>query len=352
MDLDSPKTCDEIAALLEGQLLGAPNLTIYRLNRIEYAQPGDLTFYANKKYQSFLKNTKATCILVPKGFKDKQPSQNQTFIEVENPYNSFLKLLVLNDTYYQNFNSFIHPTAIVGEGSFIDPTVYLGPLVVVGKNCYIGKNTKIMPNVTLYDNVKIGENCLIHSNVVCYHKTIIGNNCIIHAGAIIGSDGFGFVENKDGSYTKIPQLGNVIIGNNVEIGANTTIDRAIVGSTIIEDGVKIDNLVQIAHNVHIGENTAMAAQVGISGSTKIGKRNRLAGQVGIAGHIELADDVVLEAKSGVPKSITESGVYFGAPPQKKIEAFKILLSQNELPQLIVEFKKLKALLKDKFGLEI
>lgn len=352
MELQNPLSCQEIAEILNGKIIGSTTQLINRLNRIEYAQRGDLTFFSDKRYLKYLQQTEATCVLVPKNFEIPQPKENQTFIEVDNPYLAFFKLLLKNDNYYKQFNSFIHPSAIIGSGTIIAKSAYIGPYVVIGKHCRIGEGTIILPNTTLYDNVKIGDNCLIHSNVVCYYNTVIGNNCIIHAGAVIGSDGFGFIENKDGSYTKIPQLGNVVVGNNVEIGANTTIDRAIVGSTIIEDGVKIDNLVQIAHNVHIGENTAMAAQVGISGSTKIGKRNRIAGQVGIAGHIEITDDVTIEAKSGVPKSITESGVYFGAPPRKKMEAFKILMATNELPELIHEFNKLKKILKEKFNIEL
>ncbi|MFN3781824.1 MAG: UDP-3-O-(3-hydroxymyristoyl)glucosamine N-acyltransferase, partial [Candidatus Kapaibacteriota bacterium] len=251
MELNKPTTCKEIAFILGGELIGNGFLQIHRLNRIEYAEEGDLTFYYDIKYLKHLQATKATCILIPKNFNPTELSNKQAFIKVDNPYQSFYRLLVLNDTYYVQFSTFVHPSAIVGEGTIIAKSAYVGANVVIGKNCKIGDNTIILPNVTLYDNVSIGTNCLIHANVVCYYNTIIGDNCIVHSGAVIGSDGFGFIENKDGSYTKIPQLGNVVIGNNVEIGANTTIDRAIVGSTIIENGVKIDNLVQIAHNVHI-----------------------------------------------------------------------------------------------------
>ncbi|MEJ5285620.1 MAG: UDP-3-O-(3-hydroxymyristoyl)glucosamine N-acyltransferase [Bacteroidota bacterium] len=352
MELNTPLTCEDIANLFNGKILGNKDLKIFRLNRIEFAKEGDLTFFNDKKYLKYLEHSEATAVLVPRNFTLSSPKQNQSFIEVDNPYLAFFQILVQNDTYYKQFKSFIHKSAVIDTTSQIHESAYIGANVVIGKNCKVGENTVILPNVTLYDNVQIGNNCLIHSNVVCYYNTIIGNNCIIHAGAVIGSDGFGFIENKDGSFTKIPQLGNVVIGNNVEIGANTTIDRAIVGSTVIEDGVKIDNLVQIAHNVYVGENTAMAAQVGISGSTKIGKRNRLAGQVGIAGHIEITDDVVLEAKSGVAKSINESGVYFGAPPKKKIEAFKILMATNELPKLIQDFNRLKRILEEKFGIKL
>lgn len=352
MELVPPKTVKDIADLLNGKVIGNPNSLIFRLNRIEYSKSGDLTFFSNKKYFDYLVKSDATAILVPLGFEYLKPKENQSFIEVDNPYNAFFRLLLIFDTYYKKYKSYTHPTAVIGEDSQIDPSAYIGAYTVIGNNCKIGKNSILMPNVTLYDNVQIGDNCIIHSNVVCYHNTKIGNNCIIHSGAVIGSDGFGFIENNDKTFTKIPQLGNVEIGDNVEIGANTTIDRAIVGSTIIENGVKIDNLVQIAHNVHIGENTAIASQTGISGSTKIGKRNRIAGQVGVAGHLRTADDVTLEAKSGVAKSLEESGVYFGAPAKKKFEAFKVLMSSNELPNLLFEFNKLKKILKEKFDIDL
>ncbi len=352
MELKPPVTCEEIAKIIEGKIQGNSTLLIYELNRIEVAKKGDLTFFSDKKYEKYIQESEATCILVPLDYKNDPAFEHQTFIRVANPYYAFFKLLQHFDTYYQKFVSFIHPSAIIGENCSIHPTAYIGPHCIIGNNCKIAEGTKLMSNVVLYDNVEIGNETLIHSNVVCYYNTRIGNKCIIHSGVVIGSDGFGFIENRDGSYTKIPQLGNVVIGDSVEIGANTTIDRAIVGSTIIENGVKIDNLVQIAHNVFIGENTAMAAQVGISGSSKIGKRNRLAGQVGIAGHLEITDDVTIEAKSGVPKSILESGIYFGAPPKKKAEAFRILMATNELPDLLRQFLKLKKILKEQFNIDL
>lgn len=352
MKLNPPIACEKIAKIVEGKIQGNPELLVYELNRIELAKEGDLTFFSDKKYEKYLRETQATCIIVPLNYQNDPASEQQVFIRVTNPYFAFFTLLNYLDTYYQKFVSFIHPSAVVGKNCSIHPTAYIGPYCIIGDNCSIDEGSKLMSNIVLYDNVAIGKNTLIHSNVVCYYNTKIGNNCIIHSGAVIGSDGFGFIENKDGSYTKIPQLGNVVIGNSVEIGANTTIDRAVVGSTIIEDGVKIDNLVQIAHNVYIGENSAMAAQVGISGSSKIGKRNRLAGQVGIAGHLEIVDDVIIEAKSGVPKSILESGVYFGAPPKKKAEAFRILTASNELPEILRQFSKLKKILKEKFDIDL
>lgn len=351
MELEETISCKYIAKLINGKVVGHPNTLIQRLNRIEYAKEGDLTFYSDVQYQKYLNSTSASCIIVSHDFELFDTSK-RTYIVVENPYSAFLSLLKKFDTFYQKFTSYIHPTALIGENTVVSPTVYIGPYVVIGNNCFIGENSKIFSHVTLYDNVKIGKDTIIHSNVVCYYNTIIGNSCIIHSGAVIGSDGFGFIQNTDGSMTKIPQLGNVIIGNNAEIGANTTIDRAVVGSTIIENGVKLDNLIQIAHNVIIGENSAMASQVGISGSTKIGKRNRFGGQVGIAGHISTADDVTLEAKSGVAKSITESGIYFGAPARNKIEAFRILMVTQKLPEFEKKLNKLFRILKNKFNIDL
>ncbi|MGQ9818722.1 MAG: UDP-3-O-(3-hydroxymyristoyl)glucosamine N-acyltransferase [Candidatus Kapaibacteriales bacterium] len=351
MELEEPISCKKLAELINGKLVGNPNTMILRLNRIEYAEEGDLTFFVDERYKKYLGSTAASCIIVPLNF-DLLDTAKRTYILVENPFFSFFSLLKKFDKYYEKFTSNIHPTAVIGKGTVISSTAYIGPYVVIGENCIVGENSKIFSHVTFYDNVTIGKNTIIHSNVVCYYNTKIGDSCIIHSGAVIGSDGFGFIQNPDGSLLKIPQLGNVIIGDNVEIGANTTIDRAVVGSTIIENGVKLDNLIQIAHNVVIGENSAMASQVGISGSTKIGKRNRFAGQVGIAGHISTADDVTLEAKSGLAKSITESGVFFGSPALKKIEAFRILMATHKLPDLNKKLNQLFKILRDKFNIDL
>jgi UDP-3-O-[3-hydroxymyristoyl] glucosamine N-acyltransferase len=259
---------------------------------------------------------------------------------VEAPYLSFLKLV----HYFEPNNELsggIHPTAVIEKSAVISDNVSIGANCYVGENCVIQEGSQIFPNTTIQRNVRIGSNCKIYPNVSIYFNCEIGNNCIIHSGVVIGSDGFGFQEHNDGSFTKIPQIGNVIIGNDVEIGANTSIDRSFVGSTIIGNGVKLDNLIQIAHNDEIGDNTAMAAQVGISGSTKVGKRNRFGGQVGISGHIEIADDVVLLAKSGVASSVTKKGVYIGAPIRDKFTAFKIEAAIHNLPQLVRDIEKIK-----------
>jgi UDP-3-O-[3-hydroxymyristoyl] glucosamine N-acyltransferase len=235
----------------------------------------------------------------------------------------------------------IHPSAVIEQGAFVSAKASIGANCYIGKNVSIDEGVIIKSNCSIQQNVKIGKNTLIHSNVVIYKDCEIGDNCIIHSGVVIGADGFGYIENSDGSYSKIPKIGNVVIGNNVEIGANTTIDRSLIGSTYISDGVKLDNLIQIGHNVEVGENSVMAAQVGVSGSAKIGKRNRFGGQVGIAGHLEIADDVIIMAQSGVAKSVTQKGMYFGSPIKDRITAFKIEAVIPQLPQIYKDINLIK-----------
>lgn len=335
-----PLTCQEIANIVGGTLVGNSSFKISSINRIEDAQPNDMTFLYNSKYEKYLATTKASLILISKDIKLIDRPE-RAYLVVDNPYAELIKILQYIDSLTPKLEAFIHPTAIIGENCKIANSAYIGPYCVIGNNCIIEDKVCLRSNVTLYDYVHIGQNTLIYSNVTCYIKTQIGKDCIIHAGAVIGSDGFGNLENKDGSYIKIPQLGNVIIGDNVEIGANTTIDRALIGSTIIENGVKLDNLVHIAHNVRVGENTAMAAQVGISGSVKIGKRNRFGGQVGLSGHIETVDDVHIYAQAGVPKSLLEPGTYSGTPARNKLLHFKIEAVLNSLPEIYKDIKKIK-----------
>jgi UDP-3-O-[3-hydroxymyristoyl] glucosamine N-acyltransferase len=335
------KTCEEIARLIEGELIGDGKKVITGLNRIEHATEGDITFYNDTKFEEFFKNSKASCIIVPdKFFGELETNPDIVYIKVDNPYKKFIFLL--NKIYEENQRVLygVHSTAIIDASAEISPKSYIGPYCVIGKNAIISEGVVLHSKVCLYDNVTIGEGTYVHSNVILCYGTIIGKNCIIQPGAVIGADGFGFIENPDGSFTKIPQLGNVVVGDDVEIGANTTIDRAIVGSTIIGNGVKIDNLVHIAHNVEIGENTAMAAQVGISGSTKIGKRNRFGGQVGIAGHLQTVDEVAIQAQSGVAKSVLKPGIYFGSPVKERIKAFRIEAALHQLPEIITEVRNL------------
>jgi UDP-3-O-[3-hydroxymyristoyl] glucosamine N-acyltransferase len=236
---------------------------------------------------------------------------------------------------------YISSAAHIAESAVIADNVTIEACVVIGDNVRIAQGTVIRANSTIYENVTIGENCCINSNVSLYNDTIIGNNCIIHAGTVIGADGFGYIEHPDGSFTKVPQLGNVVIHDDVEIGANCTIDRAMIGSTIIKSGVKLDNLVHIAHNCEIGKNSASAAQTGVSGSTIIGERVRLGGQVGLAGHLTIADDVKLLAQSGVAKTIDKKGTYFGAPAKDQMKAFKIEAVIRQLPELLSDLRDLQ-----------
>ncbi len=340
------KSVTEIAAIVGGEISGDSFAVVSRLQRIEFAVQGDISFLSNRKYLKFLTETKATCLIVPKDFAIPAESNVSSFILVDNPYSAFVKLLRVFVPERKYPEGFIHPSATIDSSSVISPTAYIGAGCVVGANCNIGDSSVLTANITLYDSVAVGNNCIVHAGVVCYHDTEIGNNAIIHAGSVIGSDGFGYDESTDGSFTKVPQVGNVVIGNDVEIGANCTIDRAMVGSTVIGDGVKLDNLVHIAHNVIVGDNTAIAAQTGISGSAKLGARNRIAGQVGVVGHLETTDDVIVHAQSGVAKSITSSGHYFGSPAKNHGEELKILAALRQLPDLIRQVNELQRKIQD------
>ncbi len=337
---------EDIIQIIDAELIGNTNQEIYYLNRIEYAEVGEITFYAKEKYLPFLQKSNATAILVPMEWEG-SPKDNQVYIKVRDPYLSFLQLVLFVDNQRKRDLIGVHPTAVIEPTAKMHDNIFIGANCYIGQNVIIGENTKIYPNSVIEQNSIIGNNTIIYPNVSIYEDTLIGNQCIIHSGAVIGSDGFGFVENSDKSFSKIPQIGNVVIEDDVEIGANTTIDRAFVGSTIIRKGTKLDNLIQIAHNDDIGENTAMAAQVGVSGTVKIGNRVRLGGQAGIAGHLEIGDDVVILAQSGVPSSITKPGVYVGSPPRNKMHAFKIEAVINNLPEVYKDIKRIK----DKLGIE-
>lgn len=346
MKFDNSTTIKSIAELINGRVIGAGDLSITGINRIEEADFSEITFIADTKYLDFLSDSKAACFIISESIYNGLEA-DANFIVVDNARSSLNQIL----NYLAGVNSdkkrnFVHPTAIIGNNCIISSSAYIGAYVVIGDNCTVNSDAIIHPSCVLYDNVVIGKESILNAKVVCYDGVIIGSNSIIHSGAIIGADGFGYEEQADGSYIKIPQLGNVVIKDNVEIGANTTIDRALLGSTVIEDGVKLDNLIQIAHNVTVGENSAMASQVGISGSTKIGKRNRIGGQSGLAGHINIADDVTLLARSGVAKSIDNKGFYFGAPVRERMRAFKIEAVINNLPELKQEVFKLNKLISE------
>ncbi|HBK83035.1 MAG TPA: UDP-3-O-(3-hydroxymyristoyl)glucosamine N-acyltransferase, partial [Flavobacterium sp.] len=276
-------TASQIASILNGTVLGDPNAEVYKLSKIEEGTPGSLTFLANKKYNNYIYTTQATITIVNHDFVPEQEISTN-LIQVEDAYKSFTTLL----EYYNQvklMKSGIEQPSFVSENVVYGNGLYLGSFCYVGKNVIIGENVKIYPNTFIGDNVRIGDNCIFFAGVRVYSETEIGNNCTFHSGSIIGSDGFGFAPQEDGTFKKIPQIGNVVIEDNVEIGANTTIDRATLGSTFIRKGVKLDNHIQVAHNVDIHENTVIAAQTGIAGSTKIGKNCMIGGQVGIEGHL-------------------------------------------------------------------
>jgi UDP-3-O-[3-hydroxymyristoyl] glucosamine N-acyltransferase len=341
MKINIKLTSGEVAKIVDGLIFGPTDMPITNISKIEEGKEGDLTFLSRTEYEKFLERCYSSCILVPKGFVG-VPKPNQSFVECEDPYLSLVTVIKLVAAANKpNKRPEVHRSAIISPNAKISKLAKVGARCIIGDDCIIADNAELHPNVILYDNVIIGESTEIHSNVVCYSGSIIGKNCIIHAGVVIGADGFGFLEKDDGAYDKIPQLGGVMIGDNVEIGANTTIDRALLDNTVIRDGVKLDNLVHIAHNCDIGENTAMAAQVGISGSTKIGKRNRIGGQAGVAGHIEISDDVILSAKSGVGKSLRDKGIYFGAPAKERTQAFKLEAYIRRLPDIAVDVEVLK-----------
>jgi UDP-3-O-[3-hydroxymyristoyl] glucosamine N-acyltransferase len=298
-------TAQQIASLLNGTVEGDPSASVKQLAKIEEATPGTLSFLANPKYEQYLYTTNASIVIVNNDQQLAEPVK-ATLIRVENAYSAITVLLEiynkikLDKTGVEEPN-FIHPSAKIGKDVYIGAFSYIGPNVIIGDNC------KLFPNTYIGDDAKLGNNVVLYPGVKVYFDCVIGNDVIIHSGTVIGSDGFGFAPVGDGTYNKISQIGNVVIEDNVEIGSNTTVDRATMGSTIIRKGVKLDNLIQIAHNVEIGANTVIAAQTGISGSTKIGENAILGGQVGIAGHLTIANRTSFQAQSGMGRSVQEEG---------------------------------------------
>ena len=301
-----------IAGFLKGEIVGDPEIKVNTIAKIEEGQSGALSFLANPKYEHYLYTTKSSIVLVNRSFVPTAKVE-ATLIRVENAYEAFASLLQLVDQSRPRKKG-VHPTAIIETSAVVGNDVYIGPYVYVGENCLIGDECSLYPNVFVGDNTKIGKKCNLNPGVTIYHDCVLGDNCIVHAGTVIGSDGFGFAPQSDSEFMKIPQLGNVVIEDNVEIGANVTIDRATMGSTIIRKGVKLDNLIQIGHNVEIGENTVMAGQTGVAGSSKIGKNCMFGGQVGISGHLKIADGTKIGPQSGVPSDIKdENMVLLGCP---------------------------------------
>jgi UDP-3-O-[3-hydroxymyristoyl] glucosamine N-acyltransferase len=332
-------TAAQIAGILQGEVIGNPNAEVFKLAKIEEGTEGSLTFLANPKYNNYIYSTQATITIVNKSFEAEQEITT-TLIKVEDAYQSFSQLL----EYYNQvklMKSGIEQPSVISENVTYGPDLYLGSFCYVGKNVTIGKNVKIYPNSFIGDNVTIGDDCVFFAGVRIYSETVIGNNCIIHSGSIIGSDGFGFAPQENGSYRKIPQIGNVIIEDDVEIGACTTIDRATLGSTIIRKGVKLDNHIQVAHNVEIGENTVIAAQTGIAGTTKIGKNCLIGGQVGFAGHLVIGDGVKIQAQSGIGKNLEAGEVVQGSPAFNYGDFAKSFVIFRNLPKMAADLEALK-----------
>ena len=332
-------TAAQIAGILEGEVVGNPNAEVYKLSKIEEGIEGSLTFLANPKYANFIYTTAATITIVNNDFIPEN-ELTTTLIKVEDAYQSFSKLL----EYYNQvklMKSGIEQPSVISENVIYGDQLYLGSFSYIGKNVTIGNNVKIYPNCFIGDNVTIGDNCIFFAGVKIYSETVIGSNCNFHSGCVVGSDGFGFAPTEDGTFSKIPQIGNVIIEDDVEIGANTTIDRATLGVTLIRKGVKLDNHIQIAHNVEIGENTVIAAQTGIAGSTKIGNNCLIGGQVGIAGHITIGNNVRVQAQSGVGKNVKDGEILQGSPSFGYADYSKSYVHFRNLPKIVSDIEELK-----------
>ena len=330
-------TAGQIADQLNGTVVGNKDVAINTISKIEEGKKGSLTFLANPKYTEYIYSTNASATIVANDF---EPTEKitTTLIKVKDPYSSFTTILELfNDD--KSKSTGISDKSDIHKSSIISKRSYVGSYTTIGKNSIIGNDCVIDSQVFIGDNVKIGNSCKIYPGTKILNDTIIGNSCIIHSSCSIGSDGFGFAHNDDGTYKKIPQTGNVVIGNNVEIGSNSTIDRATIGSTIINDGVKLDNQIQIAHNVEIGENTAIAAQSGVAGSTKIGKNCMIGGQVGIIGHLKIGDNVKIQAQAGVTSDVDSNARITGTPAISYMNYNKSYIHFKNLPEIVKKIDK-------------
>ena len=328
----------QIAQFVQGVIEGDENATVNTFAKIEDGKPGAISFLSNPKYTHYIYDTESSIVLVDKSVELEKPTK-ATLIKVDNAYECMAKLLQLYESMKPKKTgidslAFISPSAKIGENVYIGAFAYIGDNVVIGDGC------QIYPNVVICENAKVGNDCLFYPNVTIYHDCHVGNRVTLHAGSVVGSDGFGFAPSENG-YDKIPQIGIVTIEDDVEIGANTCIDRSTMGSTYVRKGVKLDNLVQIAHNTDIGANTVMSAQVGIAGSTKVGQWCMFGGQVGIAGHITIGNKVFLGAQSGVPSSLKDNQTLIGTPPMEKLPYFKSQAIFQKLPDLYKQIQKLQ-----------
>jgi len=325
-------TAEQIAGILEGDIVGNPKVEVSKLSKIEEGTTGSLTFLANPKYKSYIYSTEASIAIVNKDF-EPEGQLKTTLIKVEDAYKSFSKLLEYYNQIKLNKNGIEHPS-FVSDSASMGEGIYIGAFSYVGDNVVIGENVKIFPNTYIGDNVKIGDNTLVFAGSKIYSDCKIGNNCVVNSGVIIGADGFGFAPNEKGEYNKVPQIGNVILEDFVDVGAGTTIDRATLGSTIIRRGVKLDNQIQIAHNVEIGKNTVIAAQTGIAGSTKIGENCQIGGQVGIVGHVSIGNNVRIQAQSGIGRNVKNNEVIQGSPALNYGDFNKSYVHFKNLPKII------------------
>ena len=332
-------TAQQIAGILEGDVVGNPNIEVSKIAKIEEGFEGALTFLANPKYTPHIYTTKASVTIVNKTF-EPENSLKTTLIKVDDAYLAFSKILEYYDSVKLNKIGVEQPS-FISDSSKHGDDVYIGAFSYIGENVVMGKNVKIFPNAYVGDNTTIDDNTIVFSGVKIYSETIIGKNCVINSGVIIGADGFGFAPNKEGGYSKIPQIGNVIIEDFVDVGAATTIDRATLGSTIIRAGVKLDNQIQIAHNVEIGNNTVIAAQTGVAGSTKIGENCQIGGQVGIAGHITIGDNVRIQAQSGIGRNVNDGEILQGSPAIKLSDYNKSYVHFKNLPSIVKNINDLE-----------
>mgnify|MGYP001268742629 CR=1 FL=1 len=340
-------SAQQIASVLGGTVEGNPEVKVNNFSKIEEGKPGTLSFLANPKYEHFIYNTEASIVLVNNDFTPSEPVK-ATLVKVANAYASLAILLNIVEQAKAK-KAGIDATAFIASSATVGEDCYVGNFAYIGENVKIGKNCRIYPHAYIGDNVTIGENCTIYPHATIYNGCVIGNNCILHAGSVIGSDGFGFAPEGD-NYKKIPQLGNVVLEDDVEIGANTTIDRAVMDSTIIRRGVKLDNLIQIGHNVQIGENTVSSAQTGIAGTSKVGHNCFLAGQVGIADHVTIGDRVCIGSKSGLDKDVPDGEVRFGYPALPGMQYHRASAIFKNLPDLarrVSQAEKEIAALKEK-----
>lgn len=335
----------QIALLVNGKIEGDPSVTVNSFGKIEDAKEGQLTFFANPKYEEFLYSTKASIVIINEAYELRE-SIYATLIRVPDAYLAFATLLSKYQEIVQQQLTGVQEPSYVAKTARYGKNVFIGAFAYIGEYVVLGDNAKIFPNAYIGDNSIVGDNSIIHPGVKIYHDCKIGSNVTIHAGTVIGSDGFGYAPQVDGTFKKVPQIGNVVIEDNVEIGANTTIDRATIGSTIIRSGAKLDNLIQIAHNVEVGNFTVIAAQAGISGSTKIGKGVIIGGQAGLAGHINIADKVKINGQSGVNKSVKTAGIAItGTNAYEYTKAMRSMAIARNLPELDKRIKELEALVK-------